>query len=116
MQTSINDKEASRMSILSPILNPATSSHVSSSSSNSSSWRETPSTELSLKIQEVYVVHNEGPTEVYVTPSLKILKNFQRYMYKTGSSLVFDPMFSPGIGDMVLARSKESCVIIFLGK
>merc|ERR1719300_1992017 len=59
---SINNKEASRMSILSPILNPTTSSHVSSSSSNSSSWRETPNTELSLKIQEVYVVHNEGPT------------------------------------------------------
>jgi len=103
----INDKEASRMSILSPILNPATSSHVSSSSSNSSSWRETPNTELSLKIQEVYVLHNEGPTEVYVTPSLKILKNFQRYMYKTGSSLDFDPMFSPGIGEMVLARSRS---------
>jgi len=99
-------EETPRISIMSPVMNQTTFSHVSSNSS-SSSWMETSKTELSLKIQEVYVVHNEGPTELYVTPNLKTLRDFQRYLYKTGSSLDYDPMFLPGLGDVVLARSRS---------
>jgi len=99
-------EETPRIPIMSPVINQTTFSNVSSNSS-SSSWMETSKTELSLKIQEVYVVHNEGPTELYVTPNLKTLRDFQRYLYKTGSSLDYDPMFLPGLGDVVLARSRS---------
>ena len=37
--------------------------------------------------QKVFVVHNESPREIYVTPDLHALKKFQKYVYKTGVSL-----------------------------
>ena len=44
-------------------------------------------------------------SQVYVTPDLKKLREFQRYLYKTGKSLDYDPKLEVNVGDLVLAMS-----------